>query len=46
MTVAAAVISYVRDDMAMKENEAYGPVTSSQQPQDYAYAEASMTQDL
>ena len=25
--------------MAMKENAAYGPVTSSQQPQDYIYAQ-------
>ena len=26
-------------EMAMKENAAYGPVTSSQQPQDYIYTE-------
>ena len=26
-------------DMAMKENAAYGPVTASQQPQDYIHAQ-------
>ena len=32
--------------MAMKENETYGPVTSSQQPQDYIYAQPNMTEEM
>ena len=34
------------DVMAMKENEAYGPVTASQQPQDYIYAQPSTTDQI
>ena len=32
--------------MAMKENAAYGPVTSSQQPQDFIYAQPNITDEM